>query len=230
MAAYEPEELNLMKGQKSLIDAWTKSSNEGLAERKALKGYRFALMGLNPEGKSLTEAERISKMNPLELSENELMKQKFNNLHTALNGEYVSPQMNNDIDKMTGFIMGLKGMSYEQARKYLSDHVASLRDSANSLQLQEGTGGYLSQMDRIRAEREAKINQLNSFLDRRRDEDSAYANLLAGYSNALVPYQQYRQMKQQAEMINAQNKAANKQGFMNLIGTVAGIGVGATLI
>ena len=225
---YEPGEINLMTDQKKLIDSWIKSSNEGLAEKNALKGQRFALMGLNKEGKPLTEAERLGAMNPIELSENELMKQKFNNLHKALNGEYESPQMKNDIDKMTGVIMGLKGMSYEQARGFLNDHISSLKDSANSLQLTEGTGGYLSQMDRIRAERESKVNQLNSFINRRKDEDSAFANLSSGYSNALVPYQNYRQLKQQADMANAQNKAANKQGFMSLIGT--GVGVGAVLI
>ena len=228
MASYELEELNLMKDQKKLIDSWIKSSNEGLTERNALKGQRFALMGLNTEGKPLTEAELMGKMNPLELSENALMKQKFNNLHAALNGEYESPQMKNDIDKMTGIVMGLKGMSYEQAKGFLNDHISSLKDSANSLQLQAGTGGYLSQMDRIRAEREVKSERLNSFLDRRRNEDSTFANLSSGYSNALVPYQNYRQLKQQAEMANAQNRATRRQGFMSLIGT--GVGVGAVLI
>jgi hypothetical protein len=55
--SFEPEETDLMANQKSLIDSWTKDTNIGMSERKALKGERFALMGLNPEGKSLTEAE-----------------------------------------------------------------------------------------------------------------------------------------------------------------------------
>ena len=227
---YEPEEENLMASQKSLIDSWTKDTYTGMAERKALKGQRFALMGLDTAGKPLTEAERLEKMNPLELSENELAKIKFNNLHAALNNKFESPQMQGDIDKMTGVIMGLKGMSYDQARGYLNNHITALKDEANNLQLSEGTGSYLNQMDRMRAEREDKVNRLNTYLNRRKDEDTAYANLSSGYSNALVPYQNYRQLQQQAKWATAQNKAANRAGMMSLVGTGVGIGVGALII
>jgi hypothetical protein len=226
--SYDPEEINLMKGQESLIKENTKSTETGLTERNLLKPYRFSLMGLDTAGKPLSEAERLGGMNPLELSENELAKIKFNNLHAALNGKFESPQQQADIDKMTGVVMGLKGMSYEQARGFLNDHITALKDEANNLQLSGGTGNYLNQMDRMRAEREYKSNQVNSYLNRRKDEEGAYANLSAGYSSALVPYQNYRQLQQQAKMATAQNKAANKSGMMSLIGT--GVGVAAVLI
>lgn len=216
------EEKALMRSQTGLIEGQIGETNAEMAERNALRGHRFGLMGLDESGNQLSEIELKKRMNPLERSENELAKIKFNNLYAALNGEYESPELQNDIDRMTGVIMGLKGMSFEQAQGYLKDHVGALRDDANNLQLSEGTGTYLNQMDRMRAERENKVNNMNSYLNRRSAEGGVFGNLIAGYGAAQEPYQQYRDLNRQAYWATRQNQANAKSGRYQLAGTVAG--------
>jgi len=223
-------EVNLIKAQTALAKTQATSTEEAMRERTALRPQMFAGLGLNIAGQPLAEIEKLERMSPLEKSESELIKIKFNNLFVAMEGKYQSPQLQGDIDKMTGIIMGLKGMSYEQAQEQLKNHITELKDEANALQLSEGTGSYLSQTNRIRAGRDIKRESIENYLNRRKEESGAYSSLMSGYTEALVPYQNYRQLQQQAKWATAQNRAANRAGMMSLVGTAVGIGAGALII
>jgi len=215
----QKEQLKILQQQK----AWTEEM-----EPYTLKGLGLK-RGDDGQLEYMTEAERIEGMGALELAQYELTKRSQERQAQAYAGELpISPAMEKSLaeqeQQMTEALsqrLGpdwMKTTSGQQAMSEFQKRSELLREEARRGAITSEGGLLMSNLGFLGNVEGAKTQQASAFPYRT-------SGLFSGYGQAQQPHQYYSGLQHQTNISNAQNKAGLMQGYGQLAGTAAGVGI-----
>lgn len=131
-------------------------------------------------------------------------------------GTYRSPQMEASLSAYKSNLPAAGTTVGNQASGLYDTNAAILREGINRGGLESGAN--------LMSQREGLLSNLQARnTDQYGNMNASDLKMLGGIQNALGPYQALRQMQQQKDMQDAQNKATEKAGQYQMAGSVIGL-------